>query len=118
MDNCTLRAYLKLLRKSKVHKFDISCPIQKQVLGLKISVDDAATMEIIKGLHNTACVESGGGVIEIATISENGPELSAETGVHQHVEVFSVFECFIQLDDKVTVRLLHDFFFCKFKIFL
>ena len=75
-------------------------------------------MEIIKGLNNTACVKSGGGVIEIAAISEDSPQLSAETRVHQHVEVLSVFECFIQLDDEVTVRLLHDFFFCKLKIFV
>ena len=31
--------YLELLRKSKVDEFDISCSVQQQVLGLKISVD-------------------------------------------------------------------------------
>jgi hypothetical protein len=39
---------------------------------------------------------------------ENGPELSTEARVHEHVEVLPVLEGLVELDDKLAVGLLHD----------
>ena len=41
-------------------------------------------------------------------LPEDGPELSAETGLHQHVEILPVLEGLVELDDELTVGLLHD----------
>ena len=67
-------------------------------------------MEVVEGLDNTAGVEPGGGVVKVSTISEDGPQLSSQAGLHQHVEVLPVFECLEQFDNEMAVRFFHNFF--------
>ena len=47
-------------------------------------------MKVIKGLHDTRHEELGGVVIEAAPVSHDGPQLSAQTHLHQHVHVLTV----------------------------
>ena len=68
-------------------------------------------MEVVEGLHHTAGVEPAGGVVKVAAVPEDGPELPAQAGLHQHVEILPVFEGFEQFDDKVAVGFFHDFLF-------
>ena len=41
-------------------------------------------------------------------LPEDGPQLPTQACIHEHVEVLPVFECLVELDYEVTVRLLHD----------
>ena len=43
-----------------------------------------------------------------SNVPEDGPELSTETRLHEHVEILPIFEGLEELDDKLTVGLLHD----------
>ena len=40
--------------------------------------------------------------------AEQGPELPAQAGLHQHVEELGVVECFVQLHDEGAITALHD----------
>lgn len=60
--------YLKLLGKSKINQFDEANPIQQQILGLQVSIDDPTTVQIVKGLNHTGRVKSGGTIIKVATV--------------------------------------------------
>ena len=103
--------HLQLFSEAEVDKLDISGAVEQQVLGLEVAVDDAAAVEVVEGLDDAAGVEPRGGVVEVAAVPEDGPELPAQAGLHQHVEILPVFEGFEQFDDKMAVGLLHDFLF-------
>ena len=46
--------------------------------------------------------------LEPLTAAEQGPELPAQAGLHQHVEELGVVECFVQLHDEGAITALHD----------
>ena len=73
-----------------------------------LPVDDPPGVEVVEGLDDAGGVEAGGAVVKVAAVPQDGPELSAEAGVHEHVEVLSVLEGLEELDDEVAVGLLHD----------
>lgn len=62
-------------------------------------------MEVVKGLHNAGGVEARGSVVEVAAIPQDGPQFTAQTTLHQHVEIFAIFEGFEQFHDEVRVGL-------------
>ena len=105
--------HLQLFSEAEVYKLDISGAVEQQVLGLEVAVDDAAAVEVVEGLDDAAGVEPRGGVVKVAAVPEDGPELPAQAGLHQHVEILAVFECFEQLHDEMAVGLLHNFLFCN-----
>merc|ERR1719429_383516 len=83
----------------------------KANLWLKVPVNDASTVQVVKCLNNATCVESSCLVVKVALVPQDGPEFPSKTGLHQHVEELTVFERFEQLHDELAVRFLHDFLF-------
>ena len=65
-------------------------------------------MKIFKSLDDTGRVELGRSIVELFLVPENGPELSTQTGLHQHVQVPRVTECSVQLDNEWTGAGHHD----------
>ena len=70
-------------------------------------------MEIIKSEDDTSYIEPSGAVGEALAVSENSPEFSTKTGLHQHVQVFRILECFVELDYEGTTTALHNRLFMK-----
>lgn len=68
-------------------------------------INDIPGVEVVKGLHHAGGVETCGSVVKVAAISQDGPQFSAQTALHQHVQVFAIFERFEQFHDEVRVGL-------------
>ena len=49
-------------------------------------------MKILKSFDNTSCIELSGTIIKLLLVSEDGPEFTAQAGLHQHVQVSGVSE--------------------------
>ena len=47
---------------------------------------------------------------------EDGPELPAQAGLHEHVQELPVLECLEELDDELAVGLLHDLLLCTGRV--
>ena len=103
-----LAAGLQLFGESKVDQFDVAGRVEEKIFGFEVAVDDAAAVKVVERLHDASRVEARGRVVEIAPVPEDGPELAAQAGLHQHVEVLAVLERFVQLDYKLAIGLLHN----------
>ena len=120
---------LELLGESKVHQLDVAGPVQEEILGLQVPVDDPPGVEVVEGLHNAGRVETGGAVVKVSAVPEdedfgvwnrkfslfllirlpeNCPQLPSQTRLHEHVEVLPVLEGLEEPDYELAVRLLHD----------
>ena len=97
-----------LFSKCKIFPFSSPRCIQQEVLRLQVPVDDPPGVQVVEGLHDAGGVEPGGAVVKVAPVAQDGPQLPAQAGLHQHVEVLAVLERLVQLDDELAVGLLHD----------
>lgn len=102
-------ARLQLLGKAKVHQLYISLFIQQQILWLQIPVDNVARVQIVKRLHNASCIESSGGIIEVALITQYRPEFATQAALHQHIQILLVFEGLEQFHNELAIGLAHYF---------
>ena len=68
-------------------------------------------MKVLEGLNDAGGVEPGGAVVEITTIPQNGPQFTAQTRLHQHVQILSVLESLKQANNERTIRFFHDLLF-------
>jgi hypothetical protein len=66
-------------------------------------------MQVVESLDYARGVESRRRIIKVSTITQNCPQLAAQTAFHQHVQVFAIFESLEELHDEVTICLAHDF---------
>lgn len=98
----------QLFGKSKVDQLDVAVDVEQQVLRLEVSVDDVPAVQVAERLDHAGRVEAGCRVVEVAPVSQDGPQLAAQTRLHQHVQVLAVFERLEQLHDEVAVGLAHD----------
>lgn len=76
-----------------------------------LPVYDVSRMKIVESLDHASCVKSSGCIIKVPPITQNRPQFTAETALHQHVQVFAIFERLEQLYDEITVCLGHNFLF-------
>ena len=51
-----------------------------------------------------------------AAAPEDGPQLPAETGLHEHVQELAVLERLEELDNELAVGLLHDLLLCTGRV--
>lgn len=98
----------QLFGKSKVDQLDVAVDVEQQVLRLEVSVDDVPAVQVAERLDHAGRVEAGCRVVEVTPVSQDGPQLAAQTRLHQHVQVLAVFERLEQLHDEVAVGLAHD----------
>lgn len=47
-------------------------------------------MQVIKSLDDASRIEARGAVVEVTSIAQYRPQLTAQTGFHQHVDVLGV----------------------------
>ena len=64
--------YLQFLGEPEVDELDVADPVQQQVLGLEVPVDDAAAVEVVEGLNHAGGVEPRRRVVEVATVPITG----------------------------------------------
>ena len=57
-------------------------------------------MKVFKAFDNTSCIEFCRAVIKLLLVPKDGPELSTQAGLHQHVQVSGVSEGTVQLDNE------------------
>ena len=72
----------------------VALGVEQEVLRLQISVDDTAAVQIVDGVDDAGDVEPGGEVVEPAPVPEDGPQLPAQTRLHQEVHVPATFIAF------------------------
>jgi hypothetical protein len=102
-----------LLGKSKIGNLEMSMSVQKQVLGLEITVDDVHAVEIVQCQCDFCSIEFGYRVGEalgrsvsrISThsntyipmtylrLSEQTEQLTTLDEIHNHVQVLGILEC-------------------------
>merc|ERR1719507_2508962 len=76
----SLSTHRQFLGKTKVYKLYIATCIQKQVLWLEVSVDDASAVQVVECLNNATCVEPSCLIVKVTLVPEDGPELSTKAG--------------------------------------
>ena len=76
---------VKPVYKGDVYQFDVAVGVEEQVLRFEIAVDDVARVEVIERLDDARRVEAGGGLVEVAAVAQDRPQLAAEARLHQHV---------------------------------
>lgn len=100
-------ADLQLFGETEIHQFDVAVGVEEEVLGLEVAVNDPTAVQVFKGLDDAGRVEAGRVVVEIAAVAQDRPQLAAQAGLHQHVEVLAILERLVQLDDEIAIGLLH-----------
>lgn len=86
-ENCCVRVPIRqLLGKAEVGEADVSFPVQQDVLGLQVPVDDLFGMQVLDGAHYFRRVEEPGGVAKAAAVAQVAEQLAAWHVVHQHVQ--------------------------------
>ena len=104
------KPHLQFLGEPEIDQFHVALRIEQQILRFQVAVDDAATVQVFKRLDDAGRVETGGRVVEIPAVPQNGPQLATQTGFHQHVQVLSVFKSLVQLDYEIAIGFFHDLF--------
>lgn len=74
----------------RTDQFDVAVTVQEEVLRLEIAVDDVARVQVIKGLNDAGRVEQSGPVVEMPAVTQDRPQLAAQTGLHQHIDVLVI----------------------------
>ena len=76
------------LGKAKVDQLDVPVLVDEQVLGLEVSVGDAALLlvQVLQHEDDLGGVEAGDGLVEAPKLAEVGEELAAGDVVEEHVE--------------------------------
>lgn len=60
-------------------------------------------MQILECFDDTARYEASGALVEELTLLQHGPDVTAETGLHQEVEILLVTVGFIQAGVEIKV---------------
>ena len=89
------------LGEPEVDHLDVSPGVQEEVLRLQVPVDDPPGVEVIDGGYDAGHVEPGGGVVEPAAVAQDGPQLAAQAGLHQEVDVLAVAERAVEVGDEL-----------------
>ena len=53
-------------------------------------------MEVVEGLDDAGHEELGGVVVEAASVSHDGPQLTTQAHFHEHVDELAILVCLVQ----------------------
>jgi len=78
---------LEFFGETEVADLEVSLSIQKEVLGLEVSVDDCQWVEIVEDERDFGSVEHGRGSVEPTGVAQVREQLSAANVLEYHVQI-------------------------------
>ena len=82
--------------------------VQKDILRLQVSVDDAVLVETTEGFDELGRVETGSPLTKLLVLAQMVEELATVQEVHHEVEFGGRLESILELYDERAVDLLKD----------
>mmetsp|Transcript_10138 Transcript_10138/g.38468 ORF Transcript_10138/g.38468 Transcript_10138/m.38468 type:complete len:520 (-) Transcript_10138:487-2046(-) len=89
-----------LLAQAEVRQLYMPHGVEKNVLGLQISVDNVETVDVLQRTGNLRCVELRPGLLEPSELSEVEEQLAPRAVVQHEEELVSRLEGHVQTDDE------------------
>lgn len=80
------RSVLELFGEPKVGNFQMSVPIEQQVLRLQVPIDDLQLVKVLQREHNFARVKVCGPVVKPTRVPEVRKQLATAHVLKQHVQ--------------------------------